>query len=221
MDEELRKKAEEAAKKQIEEAVRRKFSEHLEGAPAGGAFVSAFPMPGEPVLPAFGYAPYATHQLPRATRPYIMTVELLEDGMVVRYSYPVKKTVTTPGYRGFGMTDPSIKIFFEGLMEALDGGEDWNEEGRQGKLGKILGKMQALSAPKKVEKYFYETRSSVCKNAADFENATKAAREADKLIRELQDKGEVIQQGGSHIGQCFPPGEVIGGGEPMDYTLGA
>ena len=229
MDEAFKKKMEEEAKKKISEKVRKELEEHDRR--EASAFVAPFPQrpvmpaPGEPVFPAFGYAPYSPYQLPRAERPYIMTVELLDDGMVLRYSYPVKRTVTIPGRPGFGVNEPAIQLFFEGIAEAIDGGgEEWNEESRKGKFAKMFEKMRAISAPKKVERYVFETRSYVCKNATELEVATKAAREAAKLVKELQDSGEVIQTGhpGSVIAQA--PGHYLtdcfGSGEG-DYTLGA
>lgn len=223
MDEEQRKKIQEETKKKIEELTKAKLAGM--GAIPPGVVVGRPAAIGSYIeTPAFGLPAYRPNQLPHAERPYIMTVELLDDGMVLRYSYPVKRTVTIPGRPGFGANEPAIQLFFEGIAEAIDGGgEDWNEESRKNKFAKMFEKMRAISAPKKVEQYFFETRSCVCKNAAEIETATKAAREAAKLTKELQDSGEVIRQGGAagHIGPCFdgPIGEAYIGGP--DYTLGA
>jgi hypothetical protein len=223
MEDKEKKAVEDAVKKQLEAATKARLEGMGVVRPVPSVGIGGY-VPG---VPAFGPVPYGYEQIPRPSRPYIMTVELLEDGMVLRYAYPVKKTVTVAGRANFGITnDPAVKLFFEGLAEAIDGGgEDWNEDERKGKIGKIFEKMQAMSAPRKVEKYFYETRSSICKNAVEIENATKAAREAAKLIKELQDNGEVIQHGGHPappLSQCFGDvvqGEAYIGGS--DYSLGA
>lgn len=224
MDEELRKKAAEAAKKKIEEAVKAELAGIGAVVPPGVAIGRPVGVGAYVGTPAFGQPAYHPHQLPRAERPYIMTVELLDEGMVLRYSYPVKRTVTIPGRAGFGANEPAIQLFFEGIAEAIDGGgEDWNEESRKNKFAKMFEKMRALSAPRKVEQYFFETRSCVCKNAVEIETATKTAREAAKLIKELQDKGEIVQHGpppGAFVAQA--PGYItdcFGSGEG-DYTLG-
>lgn len=226
MNEEMRKKLEEEARKKIEEIAKARASEL--GALPPGVVVGRPVGIGDYVeMPAFGVPAYHPHQLPRAERPYIMTIELLDDGMVLRYSYPVKRTVSIPARGGFNISqEPAIQLFFEGLAEAMDGGgEEWNEENRKNKFAKMFEKMRALSAPKKVEQYFFETRSCVCKNAAEIEAATKTAREAAKLVKELQDSGEVIRTGPPHgalVAQA--PGEYITGcfgGSEGDYTLGA
>lgn len=229
MDEEMRKKIKEAAEKKIEELTKAKLEEisAVTGVVPGVGAVRPVGI-GSYVTAAYGPAPYSLDNIPRPQRPYIMTVELLEDGMVLRYSYPVKKTVTIPARSGFDLgTNPAIKLFFEGIAEAIDGGgEDWQEEGRKSRFAKTFEKINALSAPRKVEQYFFETRSSVCKNATEIENATKSAREAAKLIKELEEKGEVIRHGHGHPGYPMSPfvaqapAEYVTG-EDVDLSLGA
>lgn len=206
----------------LSDELKRKIAESVRGeigaieAEADGAYVvQAGPRPG----PFLGAMPGAG---PVPVRPYSVNVDLLESGMILRYSHPVKRKYKVPARSGFNIAnEPGVQLFFEGLMEALDGGEDWNEGTRGGKVGKIIQKLQAMSAPKTVERYVLESRSIACKDEGDLAKGIETAREAARLVKELQDSGEL---GGHHMHGCFgSPADGIGdviGGVP-DYTLGA
>lgn len=154
----------------------------------------------------FGAVPYNKNDLPRPDHPYVLAIELLDDGMVVRYSCPVKKEITVAGDAGFSLSrNPSIRLFLEGIAEALGAeDEEWNEDSPKGKIAKTMEKLSALSAPRKEERYFYETRSSVCKTTKEFETALGSARECQKLIKDLKNKGEKIHY--EHPGDFYVTG---------------
>ena len=202
----------EELKKLVAEKVRNELQQ------GQAAYVQAYPAPAA--------MPYNSADVPPPPRPYVVTIDMLETGMVLRYSYPVKKVFKTPG-RGYNFAaEPGVQIFLESMMEAVEGeGEDWNENKRGGKIRKIMDKLQALSAPKTIEKCVLETRSIACKSPEDLTKALETAKEAAKLVKELKDKGELGSYG-QGIHGCFGavpavggyPGDEIGG---PDYSLGA
>lgn len=168
-------------------------------------------------------------------QPYTLSVELTENGMIVRYREVVKQIREIRPAKNSILSESMIQGIKLGLTSFFgdDDGEEWNEK-KQRKMqiiDTVINKLTEESKPKKVEEYVWEQRLLSCRNAQDLAGAIETAKAAWVAARELIREGKFNPYGHGHfagvpaVAYGQPPamgiGEYIATGESPDFSLGA
>jgi hypothetical protein len=168
-------------------------------------------------------------------QPYTLSVELTENGMIVRYREAVKQVREIRPAHNSILSESMIQGIKLGLTSFFgdDDGEEWNEK-KQRKMqiiDTVINKLTEESKPKKIEEYVWEQRLLSCRNSQDLAGAIETAKAAWVAARELIHQGKFNPYG--HVGYLtgmpapayaqapMGMGDYIATGEPPDFSLGA
>ena len=128
-----------------------------------------------------------------------VTVELLDQGMIVSYHEPVKRTRMV----GSARMDSTTQILIQMLPQIMDNfpgqeDEEWNEKKERRKSLMRVGMEKALEAlkPKAVEEWVWEQRRIVASDDKAFMAAIEKAKQAMAKAKEITSGGEFIRHSG-------------------------
>ena len=127
-----------------------------------------------------------------------ISIELTEEGgMIARYKEPVLRVREIPPRPGI-MMEPAVQAMIVGILESLDNDSDaeWKEDSRNKRLDRIKRMIENMNKggneTKRVEEYYYEVRTLVCKDPKDLLGAVEKARAAWESAKELERSGKQI-----------------------------
>jgi len=140
-----------------------------------------------------------------------VTVELLDQGMIVSYKEPAKRTRMVGGIH----IDPTTSLLVQLLpqiMENLPGseGEEWDERKENRKNLIKIGMEKAMEAmkPKAVEEWCWETKRVVCPDSQALVAILDKAKEAMGRAKALEETGVHIHHAGYSYAAAAHAGNI-------------
>ena len=144
-----------------------------------------------------------------------VTIELVENGMLVRYHEPVEK-VMPPMAIGRGRNDQQlIQLFLKSIVSGLhSAGEDAKPEAkaRINSIAKGIEESFQMLTPKAEKRWVLDMRTAVCKSAEELMGVIEKAKVAQKKVEDLQRAGHNVA---GLYGGCFAPAPYPGEAQAM------